>query len=71
MNTKTEVTKSIVHDLIPQDFNKTFEALKTEIYANYKKNGYGCSDHFKSKQGYEVFYTYVNLCLTGCMMQTY
>ena len=57
--------KKKVLELIPTDFNKSFDDLKKDVFANYKKSGYGCSDHFKSKQGYSIFYTDNNNFMQG------
>ena len=57
--------KDKVLAMIEPDFGKSFDELKKEVFANYKKSGYGCSDHFKGKQGYSIFYTDNNNFMQG------
>lgn len=57
--------KEKVLSMIQADFGKSFEDLKTEVFDNYKKSGYGCSDHFKSPNGYSIFYTDNNNFMQG------
>lgn len=53
---KTQVVKDILSN-IEKHFGKSFESLKKEVKENAEKGGYGCSDHFDSKNGYSIFYT--------------
>lgn len=53
-----ESAKQKIYRLVPQTFGKSYEQLKKDIFENCKKNGYGCSDHFRDKaNGYAIFYT--------------
>lgn len=62
---KSEIQDDIKNRMVPQDFNKPFEELKKDIYANYKKGGSGSSDRFYGKQGYSIFYTDNNNFMQG------
>jgi hypothetical protein len=56
--TKQEVKKIIINKYVPDFFGKKFSELKKEIYNNYLKSEYGCSEYFKdTKNGYSIFYT--------------
>ena len=51
--TKLKASKK-VKSMIKKDFGMTFTELKKQILKTVE---YGCSDHFKSKNGYSIFYT--------------
>ena len=60
--TKTEAANH-VKSMIKDDFNMTLTELKVEIMKTF--NPSTGSDHFKSKNGYSVFYTDNNNYMQG------
>lgn len=50
----TQEAKKFISGDIEKSFGKPFELLKKDILKTIK---YGSSDHFKSKNGYSLFFT--------------